>query len=459
VDLGEAQQGDADLPEIMAVDSPAGGDHDYIHAAILFADIENSVMWSGTLPPRDYDNLLNSFQATMYDLAADLRAQGFPLAEFAVVGDQLSLFFYDAEEINRNAAFAAPGAEDPTVRAQLVETCRAANEAVLFAAFRAAIFLKDRWLQHEYNLERVRRQREPLGLGIGLHYGRVYLKDRADGRRRIEGFAVNLAKRVEGYARFGRYSRIMLSQNAHDRLRGVVIRHTQLRQRIYFHQHEMELELLKGVTEAQAVFELRFFSRIGVMKITPDTVRQYEAMFYRNPRNIWAYYQLFEYYAYTAQDWNQVQTAVRQALLTYPHDEKVLLDLARYYQQQGNLALAREHAQQALKQNPDFDLAYELLWTIAEAEGDTEACVNYLRKAVSLAPGSPAIHLNFGLLLCDRGQSETAEHHLAQALDWYPDYPTHAPTVNSVRACYEAGTLPESIAQRFGLLETAAAAD
>lgn len=424
--------------------------HDYIHAAILFADLENSVMLSATLPPADYDDLLQHYHQAMAAVVEELKAQGYPVGEYSIIGDQLALFLYDPGEILRNASMDGKHPAEGADRQALIAQSRASNENLVFSALRAAIQIKSRWLVEPYNQERVRGQREPLGLAVGLHSGRVYLRERAWGGQRIEGFAVNLAKRIEGFARHGRYSKIMLSEAAHDRLRGMVVKHTQLRQRVFFTRHELELELLKGVTETQSVFELKFYSRIGI-PANPAATAQYETVFHLNPRNSWAYYQLFEHYAYVEQDWEKVLVAVKRALLAYPGDEKLLLDLARYYHKQGNLRMARELGEKALAVNADFDLALELLALIAGEQGDTQARLTWLSRAVSLAPGSPVNNLNFGLALCEAGDPATGAQHLREALAGYPEYLRHDATLASMRELHEAGKLPEEIAERFGL--------
>jgi tetratricopeptide (TPR) repeat protein len=245
----------------------------------------------------------------------------------------------------------------------------------------------------------------------------------------------------------------MLSEESHNKLRGMVVKHTQLRQRIYFQRHDVSLELLKGVAEAQAIFELKFFSLIG-LHVAPEVVEQYESLFYQNPRNIWAYYQLFEHYAYQVGDWDKVLAMAKHALLAHPRDEKVLLDLSRFYLRQGNRHLARELGLQAVTLNPDFDLVHEHLGVIAGLDEDIEEQLEYTCKAVGLAPGSPINHLNLGLALCEAGNMQAAEHHLSEALKGYPDYARTESTLLLLREHFEKGRLPAIVAERLGLLDT-----
>lgn len=398
-----------------------GLEYTNIHASILFADLEHSVLLSSTENPRDYQRLINAAQSVMLSLVERLRCQGMPLGEFYVAGDQLAVFFYDEDEVRRNWLLDGPDAVQGEARAELIRECRKANEALAFNPLSAAIQLKTLWLCQDFNLQRVREHRTPLSLGMGMHFGRVFLCTRPDGRRRVEGYSVNLAKRIETYSRNGQYSRIMLSQEAHNIIRGSIRKHTMLRQRIFFAEHQVGLELLKGVTRSQPVYELKFYSRIG-LNLTPEAAGQYEVIFGIDPTAIWAYYQLFEHYAYSVQDWEKALDLAKRAHLVHPNDEKVLLDLSRCYYNLGNRDQAMRFAQQALAVNPQFDLVYEHLAVLAEEAGDAQALLDYLSRALSLTPGSPVNHLNLGSAQCERGLSREGTYNLRQAFEGYPQF-------------------------------------
>jgi class 3 adenylate cyclase len=403
--------------EVLGSDRPEPAQ--YIHAAVMFADIENSVLLSALLDPLDFDALMQAFQELMLQVAENLKRQGLPVGEVRIIGDQLAIFFYDPAEIERNRQLDGYAPLESANRADLIHQCRESNNALAYGALRAAIQTKNAWLTHAVNQHRLRNRAEPIGLGIGIHTGRVFLRERPGGGQRIEGYTLNFAHRVQTFARNGRYSRIMCSQDARNIISSIVVRHSQLSQRVYFHQHEASFELLKGVPQSQQIYELRFFSRLG-LQATDATVDQYEALFFQNHNNIWAYYQVFEYHAYDAGNWERVFELASKASLVHPRDEKVLLDLARYHSNHRDFTLAEKFALSALAINPSFDLAYELLAVIARETNDPAAELHYMAKAVQLAPRSPINRYNLGCVLCAADRLEEGARHIQYALDAYP---------------------------------------
>ena len=117
-----------------------------IHAAVLFADLENSVMISSALSGPEYDRLINAFQQTMLELVQALKEQEYRVVEYHVAGDQLSIFIYDPEEVARNHALDGPEPLQGEARARVVEQCNKVNAELAISALKAAIQLKNRWL-------------------------------------------------------------------------------------------------------------------------------------------------------------------------------------------------------------------------------------------------------------------------------------------------------------------------
>jgi class 3 adenylate cyclase len=407
-------------------------DYTNIHAAVLFADIQNSVMISSTASLCEYDKLINDFQAAMLEIVRALQEQGVAIGEYRVSGDELCLFIYDPHEVERNYRLDGPAPLTGAERERVVQLSRESNQQLLISALKAAIQLKSHWLVQRFNVQRVQSHHAPFELCIGIHDGRVILRDRPDGKRRIEGYAVNLAKRVQSASRSARYSCIMLSEDACEALSRSVVAHSQLRQRVFFHRHEMELYEMKGVAKPQPVYELKFCHRIHV-PVPPASLALHEAIFAIDPTCLWSYYQLIEHHAYTEGNWDEAYTIASRAHTFQPRDEKIKLDLANYYFQRKDLQMATMYCNQALALNPEFDLAYELMALIAETLDDMPAAVDHLRQAVSLSPGSPCNHLNLGLALTSMDLYTEALHHIVEALNIFPRY-LHQPQVQDALA-------------------------
>jgi two-component system sensor histidine kinase ChiS len=106
-------------------------------------------------------------------------------------------------------------------------------------------------MQHQvaqYNLIRLQRQRQPIQIGVGLHYGRVMLGTIGESER-MEGTvisdAVNLASRLEGLNKiFG--APILVSEQTLE----------QLRQPEQFDTRFLGRVQVKGKTRIVSVFEL-----------------------------------------------------------------------------------------------------------------------------------------------------------------------------------------------------------
>jgi tetratricopeptide (TPR) repeat protein len=415
-----------------------------IHAAVLFADIQDSVLLSSSLHPLDYDELLNGFQALMLGLIQALREEQEPVAEYRVAGDQLSLFLYDAAEVERNFKLDGPEAAVGEERGTLIDACRKSSENLLYRALLAAIRLKNCWLVQPFNTRRVLARHEPYELSIGIHYGRVYLRRRADGLRRIEGYTVNLAKRIETASRLGRFSQIMLSQAACETIRNTVRGPSQVRQRVFFQQHELEAGELKGILKNQPLYELKFYHRLGLAP-EEEAIPLYRTIFAVNPANAWAYYQLADHFAYQLGQWETARELAHRAQIVHPRDERVKYDLARCYFEMGDYDLSREYCEQALVLNPDFDLAYEALARIAAKRDDYDALIRCMRKAVSLSPRSAANHLNLALGLLQGGQYAPAEQHVREAIALWPQYRADSTLQATLRAAAEKTELPEAL--------------
>jgi len=79
-------------------------------------------------------------------------------------------------------------------------------------AINIALDLKRSWLLMPYNQKRIRERHLPADIGIGIHAGKVFINQDGEGesKYRPEGYAINLAKRVESESRGGKFSHLLV---------------------------------------------------------------------------------------------------------------------------------------------------------------------------------------------------------------------------------------------------------
>jgi len=283
------------------------------------------------------------------------------------------------------------------------------------------VAVKNAWIAHPRNVLRVETDQPVLDVGIGINTGNVVLQLRGDGTQRIEGFAINFAKRVEGFSRHGRYCRIMLSRSAYETFRGIVVEHTMLKQRAFFQSYTPSEGTLKGLSPGTEVFELKFFHRLGGFSIPPEQIRLHRQIFENDPTNIWAYTNLINFHLYSREELDVAQEIAHKALYCNPGNEQIYYDLAMIHQQLGELDLAREYAAQCVRLNDQMDIGWQMLAELDSALGaDPASVVVEANRALALSPQSADLHLVLALKLAQAQRREEARRHYNKALLIYP---------------------------------------
>jgi len=413
-----------------------------IHAVVLHANVENGAQIANTLSPAQYDEFVDTYHSAMAELVTSLREQQMPIAEVQLSGCCCQIIFYDESEVHRNYRLDGPNPAKGAERLHLIEESRASNQNIVISALRSAIQIKNTWLVQEFNIDRVRSHLAPWGLGVGLHYGRAYLRNRVSGKRHVEGYPLHWAKHIQSLSYQGDYSHILLSRRTRDLLLNAVLTHTQLNQRIFF--NEMQLLDLADPTTAQvnAVYELRYYHRIGV-HVSQEVIYWYDALFKLDPANTWAYYQLVDYYSYIKKDWNRVFELASIMSVANPRDEKALLDLAKYYLQLGKHSQSKMYAEKALSINPALDLAHEHLAVLASNTDDVPTQIEHLRQAALLSPKSAVNSFNLGLALLENNETEQGFFFVQRALSIYPEYKDWQVFRETLLRLKQQGKLPD----------------
>lgn len=156
-------------------------------AVILFADLMNSSLFSDTLGLYEYDVLIENFQKAM-DRAKDnvfwYTSIDKSQVEFSIRGDEAVAILY-SEDIRRD----------------------------LHTALMLAFYMKTMWFQSSFNIERLSEAKIASDIGIGIHTGKVIVRPRLAKTKqpKAEGYAINLAKRIEELSRKGSNWKIMIS--------------------------------------------------------------------------------------------------------------------------------------------------------------------------------------------------------------------------------------------------------
>ncbi len=164
-------------------------------AVILFSDIIHSSVFSDTLGLVDYDSFLEEFQKTMFDAKKrvfDLTRVDENQVTFDIRGDEACAILY-ADDTSNN----------------------------LYTTLMLASYMKSLWFQSSFNIQRVSEAKIASDIAIGIHTGKVIVRSRVSEKiePKPEGYAINLAKRIEGLSREGTSTKMMISNDVRIQLK------------------------------------------------------------------------------------------------------------------------------------------------------------------------------------------------------------------------------------------------
>ena len=178
-----------------------------IKATFLFVDLINSTGISGVQDPTSYNRMLTEYQALLFDVITDhvtryryaprtsLSERGVDRRagaeyEWEIAGDEGRVYLYS---------------ENP--------------EYDVRSALQLAVKIKLAWLTSDFNAAAFEDKGLVFDVGTGVHAGKVIREVKAwrqllsERVPRVDGFAVNIGKKVEGFSRGGRLFRIDVSGN------------------------------------------------------------------------------------------------------------------------------------------------------------------------------------------------------------------------------------------------------
>lgn len=113
---------------------------------------------------------------------------------------------------------------------------------------------------------------------------------------------------------------------------------------------------------------------------------------------------------------------------------RVHTELAALYYQQGSMKTALDELGNAIKIDPQYAPAYNMLGLVYMQLGEQTLASTNFQKAVSLAPNDPDIRNNYGLFLCDTHQYQQGLSQLDIALA-NPLYMTPVRALDNAARC------------------------
>lgn len=183
-------------------------------------------------------------------------------------------------------------------------------------AISIALDLKREWLLTKFNRQRIRKdQLLPIEIAIGIHAGKVWVTKEGSVEYRPEGYAINLAKRIEGEARNGKFTHILLSEATRGLLHNLTDEPTFLLDAPYPFRP-------KGISREIKVYEIKHhflatdwtdwaaWSSIVYKSLDYDMVETAREAYEASPTNLWLaeeYLMLYVMYA-----WKKLPAAKRE---------------------------------------------------------------------------------------------------------------------------------------------------
>jgi len=297
-----------------------------VTATILFVDIIDSMEIANYWDTRKYNNFLNEFQDTMLR-GISLHKKGIKKVKLA--GDEL-VVFYCSKDISED----------------------------ILNAIELANTLKILWYISYSNRKRVREGKKIFDLGVGINTGQVikeyrpFIKELAkfvSKRKTFEGLPISLAKRIEGFSREGKYSRIMIGHRLMSELDKL------------FHDYEYEsmgLQKFKGMAQRIPVFELKScYSRdaeiLAEYKDLNWAIRQLEHIKVFDPSNIWLLMTLINIYE-NRKDYKKVERLCREAIAIDDRVANIHVELGASLGEQNKYEEALVHFNKSISLKPNL---------------------------------------------------------------------------------------------------------
>lgn len=328
-----------------------------LEVGILFMDLIDSSVFASVLDPRHYAALIDSFHRTCMDQCRHF-FNGFLEGRYvegrdysaSIIGDELLVFLHSG---------------------------RPHNDVYLLACLAATI--KAAWLAAPLNRRRVARRQPVSQLSGGIHWGSVWAKPVGD-RYEYAGYAINMAKRIEGHSRSGNRYQILLSDHA--------FKTVHLEQRNLLFGPCLQFAS-KGILGPLSAFELVATFLKLQPRLAPALLRPAWTVLSRSiratTRDLWMhdFHQVWSE-ARHGHVTDEAMVACRGVLHHEASDPVALYHLAQGLRERGDLASARLVLQELTLAWPRFGDGHWELAKVLQAAGLPDAAADASRRAALL---------------------------------------------------------------------------
>lgn len=355
-------------------------------ATILFADIIGSSEVANERSVVEYGRFIDEFQQAALETCRCLfGALHSATHECHIHGDEVCLIVYSGPVLSDFRQ-----SEDTDAYDAYLEDMR--------KAFIFALGLRLRWINTRYNWGRIANQLLPREIAIGIHHGPVgFWQHPAREVPAAEGYCINLAKRIEGYARNGTCSNILCSGPVQERMFWETTGHLNF--------VELADVDLKGFNwQHNHLYEVKRVSDIWDL-FTPEEEKQYlrlpmlQSVYWKRLRQLVSGYRKHEW------------LSVFSAAITRQYARKAIED--------GDYPLAVMYLRQAKEYTPDWwrvinDLAVAC---VLEQPAELRKPLHLLEQAIELSAHNRETVFNYVCLLMtgdapaqDRAQDAVLRH-------------------------------------------------
>jgi class 3 adenylate cyclase len=348
-----------------------------ITATILFADLVNSTEMSKNLTLQEYDDMIMDFQSTLYEIVADhLTKYGYEGngmdSDWSIAGDEMRIFLYS-------------GAVLYDVRNALL----------------MALKMKLGWLASAFNERILKEGRIVSRMGVGINCGKVIRDVRqwrvkmGEDMPNIEGYAINVAKRIESTSREGSAYQIMVGDSVYRRCqesKSLNVAFSRPRNLVF-----------KGLGQKMPVYEVASFINFEIISSMPDSFQE----------------GLVE----------KMQYAVTQPMA----EPWIFVSLLRHYVSfiaSGKHEYIESHAVELAKEALEVvdykPVIYNILgWLHIHGKGihNLDMALQYYERSLRLEPRNEAALIHKALILSTTGKEDLARKTYEEILLHNPNHP------------------------------------